>query len=648
VHAWTRPLALALLATLAWAADASAAPPPANPITIENAKPGSTQWTPTQPTTAPPIEGYTSQASAVSGDTVDVHVSTSQPGPYHIEVYRLGWYHGAGGRLVECVPSCAAAEPGSPQPYPTPDPVTGLARADWPVTDQITIGPDWVSGYYEIKLVLDGAETWHTYPIPLIVRQAPTQAPSSILIEVPVNTWQAYNSWGGKSLYRFNSTGSQAAAKVSFDRPYTLGMDGQAPWNWETPFVHFLERNGYDVSYTTDVDVARNPGSLLGHKLVIVNGHDEYWTKSERDAFDGARDAGVNLAFFGSNIGFWQARYEDAERTLVEYRSASADPSPDPATKTTAFRALPNPRPECQLLGVEYQAAGGAHAYSPVAASLSNPWFSGTNLAADTQVTNILGYEPDSITPGCGTPTAAGTGVTTLFQGSAPTTSAAAVTYQAPSGARVFATGSLQWNWALDDPMGDSRIQRFTQNVLNDLSDRAPETSIDSIPTVGSSRDVSIPFSSSDPGASFECRLDGGWQPCTSPKTYDSLPDGTHWFTVQSISASGVPDATPAFHSLTVDSTPPMPFGLRDPVAGATVEARPQLSWRPSSDAGIGLRRYRIWIDASKVGTVRTSRTTYTPSFELAPGPHTWQVTAVDALGNTRESATRKFVTRRH
>ena len=147
-----------------------------------------------------------------------------------------------------------------------------------------------------------------------------------------MNTWEAYNDWGGKSLYTFNSTGpvvpasgTVAAAMVSFNRPFANAID---VFQYEYDRVRWLERNGYDVSYQTDVDTDENPASLLGHRLDVVSGHDEYWSRAMRNAWEAARAAGVNLAFLGGNIGFWQARYAAGDRTLIEYRSAKLDPDP--------------------------------------------------------------------------------------------------------------------------------------------------------------------------------------------------------------------------------------------------------------------------------------------------------------------------------
>src|SRR5262249_30910163 len=148
------------------------------------------------------------------------------------------------------------------------------------------------------------------------------------------NTWQAYNDWGGYSLYK-GPTGSSCkgvCTRVSFDRPY----DPHTPnlWEYELPLVHFLEETGEEVSYTTDVDTDRDPAERLGHRLVIVAGHSEYWTTTMRDGFDAARAAGTNLAFTGANDGYWQMRYADDRRTIVEYRLRNLDPEPDPALKT--------------------------------------------------------------------------------------------------------------------------------------------------------------------------------------------------------------------------------------------------------------------------------------------------------------------------
>jgi N,N-dimethylformamidase beta subunit-like, C-terminal len=375
---------LAVVALLLAARCPVAAAAAANPIQAENALPGTTAWYVNQ---APPpsIEGYTSQTSLLPGETLRLHVSTSPAARYRVEVYRVGWDGGAGGRLVGCVPGCAADETGTAQPHPSPD-ANGETVAGWPVTDQLAIAPDAVSGYYVANLLLtSGPDRGEASTVFFVVRAPAVPARrSTILVQVPVNTWEAYNNWGGKSLYNVNSTFGAPANRVSFDRP--IAPKGQWPIVWEVPLVRFLEREGYDLSYQTDVDTHLAPSSLLDHRLVMTSGHDEYWTKEMRDGLDTARDHGTNLAFMGANNGYWQVRYEDGTQTMVGYKSPT-DPNPDPALKTILFRELG--RPECALEGVQHQ-GGYRHStdenldYRVNASALADAWFSGTGFDASS------------------------------------------------------------------------------------------------------------------------------------------------------------------------------------------------------------------------------------------------------------------------
>ncbi|MDX6516348.1 MAG: hypothetical protein QOH73_2014, partial [Gaiellaceae bacterium] len=311
-------------------------------IAAENAKPGTPAWAITFPNDRG-VEGYTSEPSVRPGETLHLHVATVPANRYRINVYRLGWYGGAGGRLVTCIPGCAGDEQGVEQPIPTYDPQTAYLNAAWPVTDELRIGARWVSGYYLAEPVLTtGSQTTRGDMIPFIVRE-PVARRSAILVTASVNTWQAYNWWGGKSLY--SPERGVTANHVSFDRPYARFAFNQGHmYQWEIPMVHFLEREGYDVSYTTDVDVDRDAlAGLVRNRLVLVNGHSEYWTKEMRDGFEAAARAGTNFAFTGANDGYWQIRYEQERRTIVEYRLAGIDPETDPAHKTTWFRKLDPP-----------------------------------------------------------------------------------------------------------------------------------------------------------------------------------------------------------------------------------------------------------------------------------------------------------------
>jgi hypothetical protein len=458
---------LALAVAAFWAAGASPAPA-SNPIQVENARPGTTSWRiKLLPQHA--LEGYASEISVAPGAVLHLHVSSALGLRYRVRIFRIGWYGGTGGRRLPCRPCRAHAA--TPQPLPAPDPATGLLRLRWPVTDTVPIGATWVSGYYLAELVARGGRgSW----IPFVVR-APVARHSAILVQAAANTWEAYNRWGGRSLY-WNHTGI-GDDHVSFDRPFELrgapregGGGANLPPAWEFPLARFLERYGYDVAYTTDVDTDRAPAELLRHRLVMTAGHDEYWTKAIRDGFEAARRAGVSLAFMGANTGYWQMRYEDGRRTIVEYRSADRDPEPDPALKTVRFRDLATPRPECWLEGVQWGEIGNAD-YTAVGAAITptDPWFAGTGFKPTHTLPRLVGYEYDTLWDNCRPPGP----VADLFHATIPNhVDADAVRYTAPSGARVFASGSIRFAVALDDLTGhgDPRLQRFMRNALADLT----------------------------------------------------------------------------------------------------------------------------------------------------------------------------------
>lgn len=469
-----------IAALLAAAALAGASSP--NPIQTENALPGAAvdSWL---PPAYPPtnIEGYASEVSVLPGQTIHLHVSTLDGERYRVELYRLGWYGGLGARLLNCTPSCGGDELG----HEYGGPLVQGGPAGWPVTDALTVPPTAVSGYYYALLRVTSPGDDHDTRgfVPFIVRE-PAVRHSQILVQVPVNTWQAYNPWGGKSLYPFNSTQGIHATRVSFDRP--LVYTSQGPFDAEYNLVRFLEHEGDDVAYQTDVDTDLDPASLLQHRLVVVAGHDEYWSKQMRDAFDAARDAGTNLAFTGSNAAYWQIRYEDDHRTIVGYKDYP-DPEPDPALKTTLFRELVPPRYECELMGVMHLRLrphqSGPVDYTVTDAAATDPWFAGTGFTPGDKVLDVVGNEWDSLPDPPPPSDCVKPGLTVLFRYQGEPADADAVRYTAPSGARVFAGGAQQLSWPLDTfNLGrfgrvlppDPRFQQFFRNALSDLTRPAP------------------------------------------------------------------------------------------------------------------------------------------------------------------------------
>jgi hypothetical protein len=428
------------------AALAPAAPAAANPWLVPSAS-------------GRAIEGYTVAQSVAPGGTLRLRVSTQPPSRYRVEVSRLGYR----GRLMACVPGCAATHRGHARRHPRAR-ARDVLRARWPVSDRVRIPRRWPSGYYVARLRLGRGGS---RLVPFVVTGRPS---AKVLVVLPVNTWQAYNPWGGKSAYAFNSSGGRAATAVSFDRPYAyVGLGFLPAFAFEYQIARYLERTGRHPAYTTDVEIDRRPGSLLGHRLVVVAGHDEYWSRRMRDAFESARDHRVNLAFLGADIGDWQVRYADGRRTLVAFHDTDrTDPLAHSPDWAASFDTLEPPRPSCALRGVGFERFAPLtehHDLRVTARGAADPWLRGTGLRAGDRLRRLVSYEWDTVIDGCPTPPP-----TVLFHSAGGTQPADAVRYTAPSGATVFSAGTLPFAWALDDfghrGYGDRRVRRFMDNAL--------------------------------------------------------------------------------------------------------------------------------------------------------------------------------------
>ena len=453
----------------------------ANPIQIENARPGTASWRMSSEASGQ-IEGYPSATSVAHGDALRIYVNTTDP-TYALSVFRMGWYDGLGARRI----LGPVQRTGTRQVIPQPNAVTGLVECDWIDPYVITIPHDWVSGVYLVKLTANAAQK---EKFVLFVVRDDTRR-SNHNFQLTVTTSQAYNNWGGKSLYPSNSTG-EPADKVSFSRPYTDGSGtGNFLWRWEYNMVRFLEREGYDVTYTTNIDTHRDPAGLLRHSSFLSIGHDEYWSHEMRANVEAAIAAGVNMGFFSGNNCYWQIRFEphsitgEPLRTMVSYKedALTRDPFAVDNTRandglvTTRWRDAPVSRSEAAFLGVEY-------VYNPIDSDVvihdvtTEPWvFEGTGLQKGSVLPGLLGYEVDAIT--INSPA----GVVRLGhspfvnQSTGRTEYSNMTVYFAPSGAVVFSTGTIQWSWGVDEWKSSERTSRFnpaaqqiTRNVLRRLA----------------------------------------------------------------------------------------------------------------------------------------------------------------------------------
>lgn len=433
-------------------------------VAVENAKPGTSDWTVQHPSKAGEIEGYLSTVSAQAGQTLQLYVTTNAPS-FTATAYRLGWY---GGKLARKVWSSASV-PGSVQAPATRDPATNMVETAWKPSLPVAIGTDWPPGDYLFKLV--SSTGWDSY-VPLTVRDDSSHAP--VMIVNAVTTWQAYNLWGDYDLYAGPKGAAQRAKVVSFDRPYRLG-DGSGDFlGNEEKLVKLVEKDGLDVSYTTDVDLGERPATLTQHRVLVSLGHDEYWSTAMRNNVTAARDHGVNLAFLGANAVFRHIRLEPSalgpDRHEVNYRVAADDPmlATNPAEVTVSWRDPPVSKPENALLGEMYEC-------NPVDADLvvTNPgaWvFAGTGLTAGQHLAHLVGSEYDHWS-------AADGGPPVEVMADSPVVchgrrSTADLTYTvAASGAGVIDTGTNQWvPRILDDPAIGATVATITETILREAS----------------------------------------------------------------------------------------------------------------------------------------------------------------------------------
>jgi hypothetical protein len=462
---------------------------PDNPTLLENQQTGSNKWQlnlagfKAATDAEQQIAGYASSTSANKGEQITFYITVTPVQTYTIDIYRIGWYNGRGGRRLQHLDP----QQGTHQSACPPDPGTGLIACSWTPSYTLNIPTNWTSGIY--LALLTNAHNFQNY-IVFVVRDDARKA--DLLYQQSVTTYQAYNNYPddgktGKSLYNFNSYGPQTisrearAVKVSFDRPYNYGA-GQF-MNWEINFVRWLERTGYDVAYSTDVDTHANGQRLLTYKGFLAVGHDEYWSKEIYDSIEAARNNGVHLGFFSADDASWQVRFEPSasgvpNRVMVCYKDASIDPVQGPTT-TVEWRDAKVNRAEQSLIGVQYTSqltnSERLKNNAPLVVLNSSHWvYAGTNLKDGDSIPNLVGYEADRSMPDF--PNPLNKSFTILSKSPFTNTSnkpdfSNTVIYQAPSGAWVFAAGTIAWSWGLDDyndrKAVDPRIQRITENILD-------------------------------------------------------------------------------------------------------------------------------------------------------------------------------------
>lgn len=421
-------------------------------ILAENAKTGHAWWV-TTPQNPGDIEGYADLISAQVGDTVTLYVNTKAD-EFHVEAYRMGYYQGIGARMVWM----SDPVPGVRQPLPVLTPPDNTIECQWSPSMTFTISDIFPPGAYLLKLV---GTTGEQQFVPLCIRDDSSKA--AIVIQHSVTTWQAYNRWGGYSLYYGNTDGSfsfthdpvdatydDRARIVSFDRPYDHDWaSGAADFvGNELPLIYQAEQLGLDVTYWTDVDFHTNPSLLTNHRALMSLGHDEYWSTPMRDGATQALAAGVNLAFLGANACYRQIRMQQSplgqNRQQICYKEADEDPltGVDDGLVTVNWPDPPVSRPECEMIGTTYQ---DIQAQADMVVVEPSSWvLAGVDLPPNQQLPNMVRGEFDRYVPGGGGPT----NVEIIAHSIVPNRGdnySDVTWYTVDGGGGVFSTGNASW-----------------------------------------------------------------------------------------------------------------------------------------------------------------------------------------------------------
>lgn len=638
---------------------ASAATCSPNPVVCENAKAGTAPsvW---QITGAgdETLQGFATDMSVNAGGTVNFKVQAEHA--YTVDIYRLGYYGGNGARKVTSLSGTFPAQ-NQNTACVTDVPTQIYDCGTWALSAGWAVPATAVSGVY--FALLTRTDTGGSSHITFVVRD--DTSTSDVLFKTSDATWQAYNNYGGANFY---SGPNGRATKLSYNRPFATrgAFDGRDfLFSNEYPAIRFLERNGYDVTYATDVDGDRHGGLIENHKVFLSVGHDEYWSGPQRTAVEAARDAGTSLAFLSGNEVYWKTRWETSKdgantdhRTLVCYKetwdSRKSDPTPEWTGTWRDPRFSPPANggwPENALTGTAFMSNSDDLTMQVPAAQGKDRFWRNTsvaNLAAGSTATlapHTIGYESDEDLDNGFRP--AGLIRLSTTTGDTPeylrdfgevvtpgTTTHHLTLYRAPSGALVFAAGSVQYAWGLDadhdssfDPVApaDVRMQQATLNLLADMrvqpatrmsglvaatasTDTTGPTATVTSPASGASAangaKVTVSGTATDAGgvvAGVEVSLDNGttWHPAagTSSWSYSGTVtgDGGTTIKVRAADDSANPGAA-ASRTLALTGSTSL-FGNRvpdTPASGDTSAAELGIKLVPQTDGFVkGVRFYK-------------------------------------------------------
>jgi hypothetical protein len=460
-------------------------------IKHENEATGSKDWVasnvridPATKYRSPWIEGYASRTSVRPGESISLHVSTNPASSFVIDIYRLGYYQGLGGRhRLHLGPFSGSVQP---------DPPVGemrLRECAWEPCAKFTIPQEWTSGVYLGKLTAE-REGLQSYVV-FVVRD---DRQADFLFQVSDNTWNAYNRWPDH--YSLYDDGKKPwywgpNVKTSFDRPYgkycqivdaPLSVGSGEFLLWEFPLAFWMEQQGYDVTYISNVDTHADPQGLKRARAWLSVGHDEYWSLEMFNTMKQAVADGLNLAFLSGNsiCGVTPLFPSSDGRPNRILTRAGRYGSPEPAEIENGFpeEALftQNGPNEATLMGARstYPVTGGG---DWICRKPDHWLFASTGMKEGDGIPGLVGWEwhgdPARI-PGL---EVVASGTTKSPRGEGTYT---ATLYPGPKGNQVFNAATIWWGDGLSEPPGyvrpsvyttprgpDARVQQITRNLLD-------------------------------------------------------------------------------------------------------------------------------------------------------------------------------------
>ena len=290
-----------------------------------------------RPTTGT-IAGFADRNYVADGQSFGLYVSTSAAS-FGVVAYRMGYYQGTGGREVWS----SGQLPGQQQPTCPVDHTTNMVSCDnWSRSTTIQVTTQWPAGDYVLKLTNSANDQAYV----LLTVWDPSSRATYLLVNRTL-TEQGWNTLGGYDFYQ--GLGScilddddyppcNRARVVSLDRPYAEGEGAEDFFGNEYPLIYWMEEQGLDVTYATDITLTENPGFALPHRAWLSLDHDETWTYNELQAAKKAMGQGANILFLSGAAIVRHGRLEPsplgADREEVDYRNAGEDPESHAATRT--------------------------------------------------------------------------------------------------------------------------------------------------------------------------------------------------------------------------------------------------------------------------------------------------------------------------